>query len=129
MMTCAGEGKTWYDLTEEEQQSLPDPIRDYDWCEAFGFAPFAITDVAKVIASANGEHDVDNWVGVFQLKDGSFGYVTAGCNYTGWDCWAGGHGDTRDTLEAVIVELCTDDDRKRLGLSLPTGVPKDYVSR
>lgn len=48
-------------------------------------APFAISDVAEVIAVADGENDGENWLGVFRLRDGRFAFVTAGCDYTGWD--------------------------------------------
>jgi hypothetical protein len=116
--TNAGNGASFYDLSKEELAGIPERIRDSDWCEAFGYAPFAITDVAEVVAAADGEHDADNWVGIFRLKDGRFGYVTAGCDFTGWDCQANGHGDTRPTLEAVVRELCGDDDRERLALNL-----------
>ena len=95
---------------------MPESIRTIDWCEAFGYAPFLITDVAEVLYHVNGDNDGDNWTGIVLLKNGSYGYVTAGCDYTGWDCQAGGHGSTRETVAEVIGELCTDDDRKRLGL-------------
>jgi hypothetical protein len=47
--------------------------------------PFNIEDVVEVIASEDGEHDGDNWLGVFRLRDGRFGMVSAGCDYSGWD--------------------------------------------
>jgi len=125
MTTNAGQGVSWYELDANQEEhaaliaSVPERIRDYDWFEAFGYAPFAITDVAEVLHAVDGERDEDNWTGIFRLKDGRVGYLTAGCDYTGWDCRAGGNGDTRATLDEVIRELCTDDDRKRLGLVMP----------
>lgn len=73
----------------------------YDWQKAFEVAcrdriesvppgtthrtaPFATSDVAEVIAYADGENDGDEWVGVFRLYDGRFVAVVAGCDYTGW---------------------------------------------
>lgn len=125
MTTYAGEWRNgnaasvgFYDMAEGVLANIPERIRDYNWCEAFGFAPFLVTDVAEVLYAVDGEHDADSWVGIFRLKDGRIGYLTAGCDYTGWDCQAGGHGDTRPTLDEVVRELCTEDDRKRLGLKL-----------
>jgi hypothetical protein len=96
--------------------AVPEVIRDSDWFEAFGYAPFAITDVVEVCYLVDGQNDEDSWVGVFKLKNGNFGYLTAGCDYTGWDCQAGGNGDTRATLEEVIRDLVGEDDRVRMGL-------------
>jgi hypothetical protein len=124
--TFAGAGRRFYDVGMDDQSdhaayvaSIPERIRDYDWFEAFGYSPFPIDQVAEVLHAVDGMADEDNWAGIFLLKDGRFGYVTAGCDYTGWDCQAGGHGDTRATLDEVVRELCSDDDRKRLGLTLP----------
>jgi hypothetical protein len=97
---------------------IPKRIRDDDWKQAFGFAPFTREEVSEVIAAEDGENDGDNWVGIFRLKDGRIGYLTAGCDYTGWDCQADGHGDTRRTLVEVVRELCEDDDRRRLKIAL-----------
>jgi hypothetical protein len=93
-------------------------IDDYDWEQAFGFAPFTREEVAEVIAAEDGQNDGDSWVGIFRLRDGRIGYLKAGCDYTGWDCQAGGTGDTRRTLAEVARELCEDDDRRRLKIAL-----------
>jgi hypothetical protein len=97
---------------------IPLRLQDYDWREALYYAPFRLQDVAEVIAAVDGANDEDNWTAVVRLHNGLYGYVTAGCDYTGWDCQAGGHGDTRPTLDAVLRELCTDDDRQRLSREL-----------
>lgn len=81
---------------------------DYDWEEVFKYAtpkvceaghkhgpaavigspvstdPFTREDVSRIIAMQNGENDGDTWVGVFQLHDGRFAVIRAGCDYTGW---------------------------------------------
>jgi hypothetical protein len=110
----------YYDYTSEQLALIPEAIRDYDWCEAFAYAPpgVGITDVAEVVASSDGCHDADNWVGVFKLHDGRFLYLSAGCDYTGWDCQAGGAGELRATLAEIVREACGDEDRGRLGLKL-----------
>jgi len=87
---------------------LPD-LDDYDWKEVFEYAnptvcekghthgpaaiigdqvstaSFSREDVIRVIAMENGENDGDTWVGVFELRDGRFASIRAGCDYTGWD--------------------------------------------
>jgi hypothetical protein len=62
-------------------------LEGYDWEEAFRYAAphFTLADVADVIAAVEGENDGADWVAVVRLRDGRFGYVTAGCDYTGWD--------------------------------------------
>jgi hypothetical protein len=59
---------------------------DYNWQQAFDLYAkgFTITDIAKVVVSVDGENDEDNWTGVFELQDGRFCYLDAGCDYTGW---------------------------------------------
>jgi hypothetical protein len=78
--------------------------------------PFQRKDVVRVIAVRDGEHDERNWLGVFELLDGRFAFVSAGCDYTGWDCQSGGHGIVAHSL----VHLCRvgigEDDLEALGL-------------
>lgn len=104
-------------------ESIIDLIRDRDWHHAFTAAHTYMgvdrDDVVEVLGISEGEHDEADWVGIFRLKDGRILYVSAGCDYTGWDCQSSGVADWRDNLDDVIRELCTDDDRKRLGIELP----------
>ncbi len=55
-----------------------------DWKYVFAYSSFAPEEIQRTIAYSDGCNDGDNWVGVFELKDGCFGYVEAGCDYTGW---------------------------------------------
>lgn len=86
---------------------LPELLDSYDWAEVFGEGtggncdkskvdtcppgtemdrtPPSRSDVAEVIAAANGEGDGDEWVGVFRLTDGRFLLASGWCDYTGWD--------------------------------------------
>lgn len=47
-------------------------------------ASFSREDVKRIIAMAEGESDDASWLGVFELNDGRFVYLTAWCDYTGW---------------------------------------------
>lgn len=89
---------------------IPPRFEDYDWASAFAYAgenpdphgcgisapttvgtagqsaaPFARADVKRVIAADEGENDADSWVCLVELWDGRYGYLEAGCDYTGWD--------------------------------------------
>lgn len=92
---------------------------DYDWQEAFCYAQFNLSDVVEIIATDEGQNDGDTWIGVFELQGGRFGYVEAWCDYTGWDCQAGGSSDTFDTLEKLKRFGLTTDSRRRLGWEIP----------
>jgi hypothetical protein len=103
---------------------------DYDWKEAFTYAPnvrtatgcakdvFGIEDVAEVIKAEPGENDGPSWLMVGKLKDGRFFFLEAGCDYTGWDCQAGGDSQVADTLDNLIRFGMDESARDRLGYVL-----------
>lgn len=78
---------------------------DYDWKEAFQVSGADIDQVEKVIASAEGVNDGDNWEGIFKMKNGKYIFLSAGCDYTGWDCRAGGNFIEKETLNDVLSQL------------------------
>lgn len=102
---------------------------DYDWKEAFVYAkeirlstgctaePFTMNDVAEVIKAVNGENDGPSWLMAGKLKDGRFFLLDAGCDYTGWDCQAGGDAAVAGSLDELIRMGMTNDTRERLGFS------------
>lgn len=118
---------------------------DYSWPEVFAYAgarasaqgatsppqrvpgfegsdaPFDLPDVARVIAHSEGENDGPDWVAVVELNDGRFGVVQAGCDYTGWDCRAGGFAWVAGSLDAIVQFGLGDQERSRLGLSIVEG--------
>lgn len=89
------------------------PMDDYDWREAFACAgdpdgkynsadvrpappassvpltPFGRKDVASLFAIREGDHDGPNWLAYGRLKDNRYFFLSAGCDYTGWDCQSG----------------------------------------
>jgi len=79
-------------------------------------APFQRVDVAEVIATSDGENDGADWIGVFKLKDGRFAYLTASCDYTGWDCRSGGNAIVSHDLAHLLQFGLTEDARARLAL-------------
>lgn len=50
-----------------------------------GSVPFVATDIHKVLAVIEGEHDERNWYWLLELCDGQYAYLEGGCDYTGWD--------------------------------------------
>ena len=85
--------------------TLEEAMASYDWPEVMKYAvgKFTFQDVERVIYTVDGDNDGPDWMGVFALKNGSFGVVHAGCDYTGWGCQEGGGADTYET-EAVALE-------------------------
>ncbi len=121
-----------------------DPRLDgYDWGEAFAFAggpgngsanlkaalgvavslaPFVRDEVAEICAMSEGENDGPSWIIYGCLRDGRWFYLSAGCDYTGWDCQAGGCAvvaNTRAEIEALGLDS---EARQRFGM---THTPKD----
>lgn len=91
---------------------------DYDWQNAFSYADFSINDVKTIISSYEGYNDGDSWSIVVELNDGRFGYVDAWCDYTGWDCQAGGDSEIKNTLEELQRWSLTSKLRRKLNLIL-----------
>lgn len=121
--------------------TLPEIREDHDWKDAFGFAsganaqgdaadirtaapgddvsldPFGIDDVAEVFAAVEGENDGPDWLAWGKLKDGRYFSLRAGCDYTGWDCQAGGHAEVASTKDAILAQGFDAEERERLGLA------------
>jgi hypothetical protein len=68
----------------------------YDWVEAMRYAPFKFEEIEEVLYARTGEPDGVDWKLVVLLKNGKIGWLHAGCDYTGWDCRAGGDGGITD---------------------------------
>lgn len=94
-------------------------LQDYDWREVFRYAgQFGTSDVEAILGLREGENDGANWLMYGQLKDGRYFYLSAGCDYTGWDCQASGWGDVKDTLEELIRMGMDDEGREVFGLKV-----------
>ena len=89
---------------------------EYDWIEAFEYADFSIQDVDEVIYMEEGENDGASWIMFGKLDDGMFFFLTAGCDYTGWDCQAGGSSYVSRDKNKIIYNGMGVEDRRRFGL-------------
>lgn len=91
-----------------------------DWGEAAEYASWKPEDVVEILAMNEGENDGANWLMVVKLNDGRYSFLSAGCDYTGWDCQAGGSSCEKDTLDELIRFGMGQEDRDRLGYTLTT---------
>ncbi len=81
-------------------------------------APFQRKDVARVIATSDGENDGASWLGLFELNDGRIAYLEAGCDYTGWDCQSGGHAIVSHSIAHMVQFGLTAEARDRFNLEV-----------
>lgn len=124
--------------------TLAEMREDYDWIEAFGFAgqpsayngpdirrahpteqdtslaPFTLDDVVSIDALAEGENDEESWLAMGTLKDGRWFLLDAWCDYTGWDCQAGGTATVAPDRETLVTLGTTPEQRQRLGIAAQT---------
>lgn len=113
----------------------------YDWQEAFGYAgesnafgspcivaalptaqqhynlsAFTREDVKEITGMSEGENDGANWLIYGQLKDGRWFFLSAGCDYTGWDCQASGVATIAKSKTEIERFGMGTEDRERLGV-------------
>lgn len=81
--------------------------------------PPSRSDVLRIVAAVNGEHDESDWIGVFELRDGRYLVASGGCDYTGWDCQAHNSLIVCASMANVLVYGLTKYERSRLGLPEP----------
>lgn len=132
--------ETW-EYPYESPDLLPE-LNDYDWYHAFAFSsgesrgvangkggiptwvrddvhsgeaePFSRLDVAEVYGKADGENDGAEWLVYGLLKDGRYFFISAGCDYTGWDCQSGGTAVVASTRELLERLGMTNEERIRM---------------
>ena len=112
---------------DERPKMLPE-LDDYDWREAFdcGNPPSLVAgafcttdcfnreDVVRILELSDGINDGNPWVIAGELKDGRWFYLEAWCDYTGWDCQAGGHSWVSHSLDNLVQFGLTSSGRDRL---------------
>jgi len=127
-------------------------LNNYDWEAAFGEGPADIgrmkvirrytidysgaakgklksirrDDVSKIFHMQDGENDEKDWIGIFELKDGRFISVESFCDYTGWDCQAGGTVTVSYNLNDLIRYGVSEKARQRFGIMLSGGDEKCF---
>ena len=91
-----------------------DPDRAYDSADDLSIDPLVFDDIEELLASVNGENDGEDWSCIVKMKDGRFAFVTAGCDYTGWDCQAGGRSFVAASLEELRFYCLSAREQERL---------------
>lgn len=95
----------------------PNVGSNYDWDSAIEVSSgpeWAWEDVQEVLAASEGYNDGPDWIAVVRLKDGQYASVVAGCDYTGWDCVAGGTKHIKKTLAEIYWQCLGDEPRERV---------------
>ncbi len=70
--------------------------------------------MTEILGISEGENDGPDWLLFGQLKDGRFFFLSAGCDYTGWDCQANGRSyvaTERNLIESLVI---TAEERQRM---------------
>lgn len=99
---------------DDYAHNSPDVRRAHPQDTTTSLAPFARADVEKVEAYSEGEHDGADWLCVGRLKDGRWFLLSAGCDYTGWDCQSGGQATVAPSFDTLLHSGITDEQRRRL---------------
>ena len=79
----------YWDIDEEHKQ------KGIDWdlssCLEYNPQDFSVSDIVKVHAVWEGEHDGDGWRWVIEVNncEKQFVFLCGWCDYTGWDCQSG----------------------------------------
>lgn len=90
-------------MTDEDK--LEALMGAYDWQEAMKYSKFRFDQIDRVVLAIEGDHDGPDWLLLVELKGGGFGSLRAGCDYTGWDCQAGGDSGIFERLEQAYEWL------------------------
>lgn len=95
-------------------------MEDSDWKSAFDHinSDFVVEDISTVCHAVCGQNEGDDWICYGVLKDGRWFCMHAGCDYTGWDCQAGGGSSVHATREEMISMGMTREMRQRFKLLL-----------
>jgi len=110
-----------------------DALSTYDWAAAFVYAvqpepapPGALVDtspvlreeVAEITHLEEGENDGPSWIIYGRLNGGRWFSLEASCDYTGWDCQAGGDAAVALSREDIERYGLSDSARKRFDITL-----------
>lgn len=120
------DGYDWYYAFEYAGEVRPDA-----WYSTYGspdlrravpgdeveLTPFGRDNVVELLGLSEGENDGPEWLAAGRLDDGRWFMLRAGCDYTGWDCQAGGMADVASSKEVLIKHALTKEEKERLGLS------------
>ncbi len=104
---------------------MDERLNDSDFQECLKYAPFKLEEVDSILACWPGAADEEYWEYIVKLKDGNYGWVNGGCDYTGWGCQESGEGGVATSTESAILlapEKKRENLRKQVDGSAPYGL-------
>jgi hypothetical protein len=81
------------------------PGKYSDFRDAAELANLDADQVQHLLACVPGEADGPKWYWIYLLKNGHFGFMWGGCDYSGWDCQAEAEAKELPTLDAIFEEM------------------------
>ena len=88
---------------------------------------FGLDEIQEICAVVEGENDGPDWHWILLLKDGSYKYLTGGCDYTGWDCQSSLVELTIKNIDDLDTTIETRDHNDRPIRELLKGQLKKYI--
>lgn len=83
----------------------------------YNLSHFCREDVTRIIGISEGKNDERPWLIAGKLRDGRWFYLEAGCDYTGWDCQAGGQAVIAKSKKELIQFGIPSESCRRLSLA------------
>lgn len=103
-------------------------LQDVSACEGFaGSIKIGDDEIKAVYRASEGANDERSWLCVGELRDGRWFYLEASCDYTGWDCQAGGRIIIGADEAQVRQFACGDEARERLYGETPRTFPIEWL--
>lgn len=102
----------------EPGQSNPADVRPAIPDSGISLTGFGVADVVEVGGLIEGENDGEPWRCWGRTFDGDWFYLEAWCDYTGWDCQAGGCATMAKTKDECLRFAMTDEARTLFGIVL-----------
>lgn len=102
--------------TADSYLSIEADLRRADPTSSVSLDYFGRADVAEIYGISEGERDEANWLIYGKLRDGRYFSISAGCDYTGWDCQASGVAFVAETKQEIEMLGLDPSERVRLGV-------------
>lgn len=94
-----------------------DDFSDFKYAKGAVGVRWSNEDIKHLHACLWGENDGPHWYWIIEFKDGSFGYLDAWCDYTGWGCqqggdFKGGFKSAEEAINAIPVDYSFDEEKR-----------------
>lgn len=120
-----GDCSDWYYVFCYANGTQDTPLEVFPGGNTSPAGPFDREDVESIESMVDGENDGASWLFVGKLKDGTWAFVSAGCDYTGWGCQESGVSRIAKDRETLVRWAMDANDRERCGCKLPEEIERD----